>query len=128
VVDGDTASDVRRQLQEAVDDMEEKIKDEVDTRPPVNHHQQQQQKWCYNDGRWRRNRVDVEPIPAAGADLCAFAIVINGSSLVSLAKDVYDLDVLGLVYSSTIHRRARSLSGQLDDRLLVAAPLIKTYT
>jgi len=81
IVDGDTASDVRRQLQDAVDDMEEKSKDDVDGIPPV----MQQHGRRDADGLWRRNRVDVATTPAVGADLLGFALVINGSSLVSLS-------------------------------------------
>jgi len=81
VVDGDTATDVRRQLKEAFDDMEEKGKDEVDGMPSV---MQQQQRSRVGVDLWRRNRVDVMATPAAAGDLSGFALVINGSSLVSL--------------------------------------------
>ena len=83
IVDSDTATDVRRQLQDAIDDMEQKSKDDVDTMPSS---VQQQQQHGRRDGVgfWGRNRVDVEATPAVGADLSGFALVINGSSLVSL--------------------------------------------
>jgi len=83
IVDGDTAADVRRQLQNAVDDMAEKSKDDVDTMAST---MQQQQQLGRPDGvgMWRRNRVDIEATPAVGADLSGFALVISGSSLASL--------------------------------------------
>ena len=80
IVDGDTANDVRRQLQEAVQDMEEKNKDDVDTMNSITQRQEQQ-----GAGWWRRNRVGVATAPAVGIDLSGFALVINGSSLVSLS-------------------------------------------
>jgi len=86
IVDGDTAADVRRQLQNAVDDMEEKSKDDVDTMPSTTQQQQQQHGGRDGVGLWRRNRVDVEATPAVAADLSGFALVINGSSLASLAS------------------------------------------
>jgi len=79
VVDGVTATDVRRQLREAVNDMEEKSKDESDGMASTIQQQQQQQ---LSDGLWRRNRVDTAPTTATGADLFGFALVISGSSLV----------------------------------------------
>ena len=87
VVDGETATEVRRQLQDAVDDMDEKSKDEVDGMPPTmqQRQQQQQQGWQDTVGLWRRNRVNAAAqTPAVGADISGFALVINGSSLVSL--------------------------------------------
>ena len=82
IVDGDTATEVRRQLQDAANDMEEKRKDEMDGMPSTM--QQQQQGRSDGVGMWRRNRVDVAASPAVGADLLGFALVINGCSLVSL--------------------------------------------
>jgi len=79
VVDGETATDVRRQLQDAVKDMEEKSKNDVDGVPPT-----MQQGRTDGVGWWRRNRVAAAAAPAVGADLSGFALVINGSSLVSL--------------------------------------------
>jgi len=81
IVDGDSASTVRRQLEDAVQDMEDKGRDEVDGMPSTVQQQQQQQQ-RQNDGLWRRNRVDTAPPATVGADLVGFALVITGSSLV----------------------------------------------
>jgi len=77
IVDGECAKDVRRQLQDAAQDMEEKRKDEVDSMPPS------VQQGRANGGAtgWWRSRVNAAPI---AADMSGFALVVNGSSLVSL--------------------------------------------
>jgi len=74
VVDGDTAAEVERQLKTAVDEMEENAKDSVDGGLPPPRGQ------SADEGRWRRNRVEAT---AVGADLGGYALVVNGSSLVS---------------------------------------------
>jgi len=85
VVDGETATDVRRQLKDAVNDMEVKSRDSVDGMPSQQQQQQQQQGWRDGVGLWRRNRVDVAATTTVAGDLSGFALVINGSSLVSLS-------------------------------------------
>jgi len=84
IVDGETESDVRRQLQEAVDDMDDKGRGDGDEdgMMPGSTAAQRQQQW-QADGLWRRNRVDAAP--TVGADLSGFALVISGSSLVSFS-------------------------------------------
>ena len=79
MVDGETAAEVRRQLQDAVKDMEQKIKDDMDGMPPT-----MQQQRHDGVGWWRRNRVDTAAMPAVGTNLFGFALVVNGSSLVRL--------------------------------------------
>ena len=87
VVDGETATDVRRQLQDAVSGMETKSNDDVDGMPVMPPAVQQGRR--DGVGWWRRNRVDAAAVPAVGENLTGSALVVNGSSLVNLALHLH---------------------------------------